>query len=145
MTDLTQRPPRSPRVRLGGFSVLPRILDKCRAELEGKAGEYKFNCPLDERFFAFMQLDAEAFKREAQSGKGDGEMLEWVLRNSKRKVEMCEILAWSAWQEQRVPSDLEAREYFDGAHRKYGPKREDIGTWFDLLDLDDYVSFGGKA
>jgi len=23
--------------------------------------------------------------------------------------------------------------------------REDIKGWFDLLDLDDYVSFGGKA
>jgi hypothetical protein len=23
--------------------------------------------------------------------------------------------------------------------------REDIKTWFDLLDLDDYVTFGGKA
>jgi hypothetical protein len=29
-------------------------------------------------------------------------------------------------------------------HEKAGPKREDINTWFDLLDLDDYVSFGGK-
>jgi len=26
-----------------------------------------------------------------------------------------------------------------------GHKREDIATFFDLLDLDDYVSFGGKA
>jgi hypothetical protein len=26
--DLTQRPPRSMRVRLGGFVLLPRILDK---------------------------------------------------------------------------------------------------------------------
>ena len=25
------------------------------------------------------------------------------------------------------------------------PKREDIATWFDLLDADDFVSFGGKA
>jgi len=30
-------------------------------------------------------------------------------------------------------------------HGKVGPKREDIYTWFDLLDLDDYVSFGGQA
>ena len=29
--DLTQRPPRSPRVRLGGFVILPRMLDKGRA------------------------------------------------------------------------------------------------------------------
>ena len=23
--------------------------------------------------------------------------------------------------------------------------REDVKTWFDLLDLDDHVTFGGKA
>jgi hypothetical protein len=38
--DPTQRPPRSPRVRLGGYVILARILDKGRAELAGTAGEY---------------------------------------------------------------------------------------------------------
>jgi Domain of unknown function (DUF5069) len=36
--NLTQRPPRSPRVRLGGYVILPRILDKGRATLAGNAG-----------------------------------------------------------------------------------------------------------
>lgn len=143
--NLTEHPPRSPRVRLGGFITLPRILDKCRAVIAGTAGEYKFNCPLDQRFFAFVQIDAEAFKREVQTGKGDGEMLEWVLQNSKRKPEAHEICAWSAHQETRVPSEVENREYFHNLHKQYGPKRNDIATWFDLLDVDDYVSFGGKV
>ncbi len=29
--DLTKFPPRSPRVRLGGYVILPRMLDKGRA------------------------------------------------------------------------------------------------------------------
>lgn len=29
--NLTQRAPRSPRVRLGGYTILPRMLDKARA------------------------------------------------------------------------------------------------------------------
>ena len=57
-TDLTQRPPRSFHVRLGGFVILPRMLDKGRATLA---------------------------------------------------------------------------------------KKKDIKTWFDAIELDDYVSFGGKA
>ena len=28
--NLTEHPPRSPRVRLGGYVILPRCLDKCR-------------------------------------------------------------------------------------------------------------------
>jgi len=35
--DLTQRPPRSPRLTLGGYVILPRMLDKGRAQLAGKA------------------------------------------------------------------------------------------------------------
>ena len=143
--DLTQRPPRSPRVRLGSFVLLPRILDKCRAVVAGKNGEYKFNCPLDERFFDFVQLDAEAFKAEVKLGKGDGEMLQWVQQSSRSKPTQAEVISWSAHQEQRAPGDLETREYFSSVHKQAGPNREDIATWFDLLDLDDYVSFGGKA
>jgi hypothetical protein len=45
----------------------------------------------------------------------------------------------------RVPSDVESRQYFNELQSKVAPKREDIATWFDLLDVDDHVSFGGKA
>jgi hypothetical protein len=30
-------------------------------------------------------------------------------------------------------------------HKKGAPKREDLATWFDVLDMDDFVTFGGKA
>ncbi|MGN6384634.1 MAG: DUF5069 domain-containing protein [Verrucomicrobiota bacterium] len=145
MTDLTQRPPRSPRVRLGPFVLLPRILDKCRATIAGKNGEYNFNCPLDQRFFGFVQVDAQAFKNEVQQGRGDGEMLKWVLQNSKSKPSLSEIIVWSKSEARRVPADLENREFFQSLHKKTAPHREDIATWFDMLDVDDFVSFGGKA
>ncbi len=143
--DLTQRPPRSPRVRLGSFVLLPRILDKCRATLAGKNGDYKFNCPLDRQFFDFTQVDAEAFQAEVKAGKADGEMLAWVQKNAGRKVAVFEAVAWSTHQEQRAPSDAETREYFTKLHKEAASNREDITTWFDLLDLDDFVSYGGKA
>jgi len=41
--DLTERPPRSFRVRLGNYVILARMLDKGRATLAGKNGEYKYN------------------------------------------------------------------------------------------------------
>jgi len=40
---------------------------------------------------------------------------------------------------------LGSREFFNGLLAKLGKERDDIVSWFDLLDLDDYVSFGGKA
>ncbi len=143
--DLTQHPPRSPRVRLGGYVILPRMLDKGRAVLAGKNGEYKFACPLDQRFLSYVGIDPEALKRELAAGKGDGEILEWISSNAKRKLTEPEILAWSALQERRAPADVESRQFFHELHAKAAPKRDDIATWFDLLDLDDFVSFGGQA
>jgi hypothetical protein len=143
--DLTKQSPRSPRVRLGGYVILPRMLDKGRATINGKNGEYHYACPLDQRLLDFAGIDPEALKKQLEAGKGDWEILEWINTNSKTKPAQAEILAWSAMQEQRVPTDPEARAYFNELHSKAAQYREDIATWFDLLDLDDYVSYGGKA
>ena len=126
--DLTRQAPRSPRVRLGGYVILPRMLDKGRAVLAGKNGEYNFACPLDQQF-----------------GKGDGEILEWIAQHAKPTRTASEIAAWSAHQEQRAPDNPGSRAFFNDVHSKVAPKRTDIATWFDLLDLDDYASFGGKV
>lgn len=143
--DLTKQPPRSPRVRLGGYAILPRCLDKGRATINGKNGEYHYACPLDQRFLEFAGIDAEALKKELAAGKGDGEILEWIQANAKNKPSDAAVVAWSAHQDQRAPSDPEGRGYFNDIHSKVAPKREDISTWSELLDVDDYVSFGGKA
>jgi hypothetical protein len=143
--DLTQHPPRSPRVRLGGYVILPRLLDKCRATLAGKSGEYHFACPLDKRWFRFTGIDVDALKAEVAKGRSDGELLEWISKAAKPHRSSPEIEQWSEWQARRCPMDVEGRQFFQEIHQKYGPAREDIATWFDLLDLDDYVSFGGKA
>ncbi len=71
-TDLTQHPPRSPRVRLGGFVILPRMLDKGRATIAGTTGEYRYACPLDQRFLDFAGIDPEASRTQLAEGKGDG-------------------------------------------------------------------------
>jgi hypothetical protein len=141
--DLTKFPPRSPRVRLGGYVILPRMLDKGRATVAGKHGEYRYACPLDQRFLEFAGINAAALKK--QLGKSDGEVLAWIEKNAKHKRAPVEIAAWSAWQEQRAPDNPDSREYFNGLHKAVAPKRTDVVTWFDALDLDDFVSFGGKA
>jgi len=143
-TDLTQRPPRSPRVRLGGYVILPRILDKCRAVLAGKNGEFNYNCPLDQNFLTFAGIDPDQLKVEVAKGKCDGEILEWVSANAKTKPNTVQIAAWSVHQEQRGPTDLEMRKFFNDYHSKMAPQRKDVATWFDILDIDDYVTFGGR-
>jgi len=125
--------------------ILPRLLDKGRATIAGKNGEYNYACPLDQRFLEFAGVDPAALKKELAAGKGDGEILQWIEKHAKHKHTEPEIAMWSDFAERRVPGDAESREFFNELHQKSAPKREDIRTWFDLLDVDDYVSFGGKA
>jgi hypothetical protein len=143
--DLTQRPPRSPRVRLGGFAILPRILDKCRALIHEENGEYDYDCPTDQEFFQFAGIDPGALKAQVATGCGDTEVLAWVMANAGNKPTASQIDAWSAFQDRRAPCDLEMREFYQECHQKLAPGRADLTTWFDLLDLDDYVSFGGRG
>jgi hypothetical protein len=144
--NLTQRPPRSPRVRLGGFVLLARILDKGRAELAGTAGEYKYNNPIDRHWFRFNGISPDALKAELAKGKGDGEILTWVQENAAPKREAWEIQQWSAYHNERGPDgDVETLEFFAERVKGLSSTREDLKTWFDYLDLDDHVTFGGKA
>ena len=141
--DLTQFPPRSARVRLGGYAILPRCLDKGRAALTGKNGEYHYACPLDQQFLEFAGIDPEALKKEL--GKSDTEVLAWIQQHAQHPRTAPEILAWTNWQENRAPDNTDAREFFNGIHKAVAPARADITTWFDVLDADDFASFGGNA
>lgn len=142
--DLTKRPPRSARVRLGGYVILARMLDKGRATIAGKNGEYNYACPMDQRFLDFVGIDPESLKAEIAKGKSDSELLEWIKTHARYKKTEPEIAAWSCLAENRAPTDPESRAYFNDLHAKVAPKRDDIASWFDLLDVDDYASFGGK-
>jgi hypothetical protein len=145
--DLTQRPPRSPRVRLGGYVLLPRILDKSHAALAGKLGEYHYaGKGMDRHFFNFVGLDHEALTKEIAKGGGDGDLLAWVQANAKHQRQPWEIAAWSEYHLRRTPdSDAETLADFAEAVGKFTKTREDITTWFDFMDLDDHCTFGGKA
>jgi hypothetical protein len=144
--DLTKRPPRSPHCRLGGYVILPRVLDKGRAVIAGTNGEFNYDAPLDQHIKDFRGLDFAALKEQLAAGKGDGEILAWVNANAKHPRAPWEIDAWSAFVARRGPSgDVETLEYFAEYVGKFSKDREDVKTWFDLVDIDDHVTFGGKA
>jgi Domain of unknown function (DUF5069) len=144
--DLTQRPPRSPHCRLGGYVTLARLLDKGRATIAGTNGEYTYDAPVDQHLKDFLGLDFGALKEQLAAGKGDGEILEWIGANAKHKREAWEIDTWSSFMARRGPSgDVETLHYFTEYVAKFSKDREDVKTWFELVDLDDHVTFGGKA
>jgi hypothetical protein len=134
--DLTKQIPRSPNDDLGGFVILPRLIDKCRALLAGKVGEYKYNCPLDRLFFDFSGMDAEEFKAEVASGKTDEQLLQFVREKGEKHSE-SEILCWSFEMRQRGPLLADQKAYFEQLRKRYAPKHPWVSTWFALLDAEE--------
>jgi hypothetical protein len=140
--DLTQHPPRSPRVQLGGYVHLPRLLDKARATLARKQGEYHYDCALDQHFFVFTGIKAKALLAELKKGRSDSQMLAWVRKHTKRHA--SEIAGWCTWMRGHAPGGSMGHEWIAGLVKKNAAGRDDVYGFFDLLDMDDYASFGGK-
>jgi hypothetical protein len=139
--DLTQHPPRSPRVQLGGYVHLPRLIDKARAVISSKAAEYHYNCPLDQHFFKFTGIDHELMLAEIKKGGSDSDILAWVRAHTSRLP--SEIAAWSLFMRTWAPGGAQGHEWFAEVIRADAAGRDDIFGFFDLLDLDDYKSYGG--
>ncbi len=136
--DLTKEYPRSPRETLGGFVLAARMLDKCRAELVGTAGEYHFNCPLDNQFLGFAGIDAEKFKTFVSTGATDAEVAVWIEQHSKVK-KRSEIIVWNnklrATRLCDLPSELQ--EYMEDYIPKFVPRNRPVYVWFDVYDLEE--------
>ena len=143
--DLTQRPPRSARVRLGGYAMLARVLDKARATLIGKNGDYIYGNPMDQHFFRFSGVQQEALLEQVKNGVGDWEALLWVNNQANPKRSGFEIRAWSADFERMPVGDAEDLEWFAAQARRLNPARADLQSIVDYLDADDHASFGGQG
>ena len=95
--DLTRVAPRSARAPLGPYRVIvARAVDKCRAELAGRAGSYHYNCPLDRAFFDFTGIDAAEFKQFVGTGASDEEIVGWIAEKS-RIHDSRRVAQWSQW------------------------------------------------
>jgi len=142
--DLTKEAPRSPRIRVGGYAILGRTIDKCRALVGGNIGEYHFDCPLDNMLFGFKGVKGDDFKAQIENGASDDQMVEWLNGNGERKT-ADEIKHWGDEVTATNYSDNpEKREWFVEQLKPLGldPKTT---TLFDWLEADDKASHAQKA
>ena len=133
--NLRHQYPRSIRERLGGYVHLGRMIDKCRALQAGMQGDYVYPCPLDERLLQFAGISSEAFAREVQS-RADREMVDWFQINATPHTP-AEIEAWNEMMLSAGPDTDDKWTYFKNTRDAIDPRRTDITTWADLLDLDE--------
>ena len=136
--DLTKNYPRSPRETLAGYVIAARMLDKCRAVVAGTAGEYHFNCPLDNQFLGFAGIDAEQFKAFVATGATDVEVAGWIEQHSKVK-DRAEIVAWNNKLRCTRLCDMpiHLQEFLEGYIPQFVPKNRPVYVWFDVYDLEE--------
>ena len=138
--DLTQDYPRSPRALFAGYVIAGRILDKCRAMLNGTAGEYEYNYGMDRVFFEFAGIDAEEFKAFVGTGATDEEVADWIKAKAKSHSP-AELASWNFTLKCRriseLPPDRQAwvQDYLLANVRPEVQERVIFN--FDLLDAEE--------
>jgi len=138
--DLTKQAPHSPRIRVAGFVIASRTVDKCRASLAGTLGEYHYDCPLDNMLFTFKGITGEQFKTAVQAAKDYEDVGAWLQANGTTKTP-AEIKTWSDEMEaSSLMKDPEKRAYFMESCAKLVLNPETNST-FDWLEADDRATF----
>jgi hypothetical protein len=72
-------------------------------------------------------------------------MLAWVMEHLSPARTPAEIGQWSAWLEALGPGSAKGHAWLAERIAGYGPNRDDVRTYCEHLDLDDYTSFGGAG
>jgi len=136
--DLSVAYPRSPRYLLGHYVVAARTLDKCRALLNGTNGEYKYDCPLDNCLFDFIEITAAVFQNTAASGATDDEFAAWLQDNAKARPRI-EIIQWNNRMRDTRISDLpdNLQEFLEDYIPRHVPQNRPVYRWFDVYDLEE--------
>jgi hypothetical protein len=135
--DLTISYPRSPRVKLGGFVIAARCLDKCRSVVAGTAGEYHSGCPLDLMFLDFAGIKYDDFKAFVATGATDAEVGEWIAKNAKPSA--IEIIRWNNKMRDVRLSELPdgLQEYMEEYIPQNVPSNRPVYHFFDVYDLEE--------
>lgn len=130
--------PRSPRETLAGYVLAARAVDKCRAVLGGWGGEYHSNCPLDQMWLKFAEIDYASFRAFVASGATDDEIATWIGEHAKKRPHI-EIIKWNNKLRDQRLSELssELQEYMEDYIKQFIPRNRVVYHWFDVYDVEE--------
>ena len=130
--------PRSPRRTLGGYVLAARAVDKCRADLVGTQGEYHSNCPLDQLWLKFAEIDYQAFRAFVATGATDAEIDVWIGEHAQKRSR-ADIVVWNNKQWDLRLSDLSPKlqEHMEDYIVSFVASHRVVYHWFDVYDLEE--------
>jgi hypothetical protein len=138
--DLTKGFPASPHAMLAGYIIAKRALDKCRATLAGTAGEYHFDCPLDNIFLGFAGLKGPDLRDFVATGADNAAVAKWIEEHATKRPRI-EIIRWNnEWRYKRLG---EAPDRIQEFMEDYIPKNvprdviHHVRYFFDIFDAEE--------
>jgi hypothetical protein len=142
--DLRTHPPRPPRETLLGFYLLPRTIDKLRAELPGGSlGNYVNH---DTGFSAFVVkragLDMNEFREAVARAANEAEVEAWLAQ----RIDPASAPAVNAKLESFVVERMSPSD--QTLVRERHPvmaARPDLSKILDILDADDTHTFASST
>ena len=133
--DLTKAPPRSPRERLDGLTMLPRTIDKLRATLPGgNPGVYGIT-GMSGRLLEWLGVDEEAMRAAVAAAKDDDEVAAWL----RAHTDASQYPEFNERTENRAVTDIPDRARFAANYPWWaegGPR-----LMVDVLEEDDRRMF----
>jgi hypothetical protein len=138
--DLTKGFPGSPHAMLGGYVLAKRCVDKGRAQLAGTAGEYHFDCPLDNIFLGFAGLKGPELGDFLATGADDAAVSKWIEEHATKRPKI-EIIKWNNDLRYKRISELpDGMQEFMEEYIPQNVPREvihHIRYFFDIYDAEE--------
>ena len=142
MSDTEKVQLRSPRESLGGYVLLPRLIDKVRLlakkqlPREYVANVLKLGNTLDGRFLTYTGVDAEFLRQAILSSQTDEEVLAWIQTHAK----LATVEEKQAWADRLA--DYRPDDSVVAYRKRMYPELNsmiDVASLsiFDLIDLDE--------
>ena len=133
--DLTREYPRSPREQLDGMMLLPRAIDKARAQLAGKLGNYVYyGCRFNRRLFNTLGVTDDEFLDTVRGAPDDDAVAQWIREYVRPEPD--KIQKMHDWVLHNAPTDEEREEFCDELE-KIDPGNDYVNTWTELIDLEE--------
>lgn len=130
--------PRSPYERLGGFVHLPRLIDKAKLHRKGLLNGYNYKTVgFDKHLLAFLKLNPDEFEEAANRLDDDTAILSWITERATPHS-AAEVEHWNEVMISRHPdSAVKKARFLHFLKEAGGEGRQDIGTYFDLIEFDE--------
>ncbi len=135
--DLTTGIPRSPYERMLGMVFLPRTIDKARAELAGKEGEYLFRTGYSASGMEVLGISPEQLFEALRGHSTDEDIRGWIAdkRESRTDLEIAKFNREAIERRANTPEQIEwHRNYLTGIGLA---ELADIVTSVERLEWDE--------